>query len=110
MYKGFKISFDASEQYHIQDVRKSNWYTKVTKSDSALIQKHGFIKGVDILSNRSDRRRFYKAKKKIEKLYDAKKITKDVNTIKSIDRMIDINISRFFYYRYKIEQHENKYK
>lgn len=110
IYKGFKIIIDDSEQYHIRDTRKSNYYSKIAKEDINLIDKLGYIKGVDTISYRLNKRRYNRTKKKIEKFYSRRlKLPKHSEKIKTINRMIDININRLFFYRVKVRQFENKY-
>jgi len=108
LYKGFKITIDANDTYYIQDTRKSNYYSKVSKEDKNLIEKHGFIKGVDIISYRLNRRRVSRTKRKIERFYDKKPTASD-KELKIIEKMIDMNINRLFFYKFKVSQFENKY-
>ena len=110
IYKGFKILIDDSGLYHIRDTRKTNYYSKVTKEDRELIEKLGFIKGVDTISYRLNKRRISKTTKKIERFYDTKNILpKDSKKLETIEKMIDLNINRLFFYKVRVAQFENKY-
>lgn len=110
IYKGFKILIDDSGLYHIRDTRKTNYYSKVTKEDRELIEKLGFIKAVDTISYRLNKRRVSRTTKKIERFYDTKNILpKDSKKLETIEKMIDLNINRLFFYRFRVAQFEDKY-
>ena len=49
IYRGFKLIFSKGKGYSVVDVRRSEFYTPLSKKDFQVIAKNGFIKGADML-------------------------------------------------------------
>lgn len=47
-YKGFKLS-NIEGNYTVVDVRMTDFYNKISREDLEMLDKHGFIKGADLL-------------------------------------------------------------
>lgn len=113
IYKGFKITL-VNNEYRMEDTRKSDFYSEVTKPDMKLFHKHGFIKACDIMMNKRNLLRVDKFTKNLEKLYTEKqslikkketKTQKYNNIINSIYKYIDLLQT----YKSRVAQHELKY-
>lgn len=119
IYKGFKIVSFESQAYFIFDVRRSDFYTKVSTIDLEFFKEHGFIKGADLIMHNRDTRRVSKYNDLLEHWYakrdillskkkelDPKKFKRDMYTIQ---RNISDFIDKLFFYQSRKSQTENKY-
>lgn len=121
IYKGFKIGRPHEIPItYIKDARLSNMYTDVSKTNTNLFKKHGFIKGVDIISHKRDSSRIKYYKRQTEQFYDKKrraekelKINKDVplNTkrVRNLKIRIRESLDLMFFYKSRVKQFKNKY-
>jgi len=117
IYKGFKIT-KLNDTFTLKDVRWSNFYNDVSKTNLNILRKHGFIKGVDIIGYKRDVKRIKSYKKRITRLYDKRKIFKKqmdedrrLNTkrIRNINLRIDDYVSFIFFYQVRVNQFKIKY-
>jgi hypothetical protein len=119
IYKGFKITLTyEGDSFTLEDVRKSDFYTPVSKSDLLLMKNRGFIKGVDYLSYKRAKRNHQTFKRRIKALYSKREEykrkydTKPVfytNRLSNCVNNIHKNLDLFFFYKVKIKQYEDKY-
>lgn len=113
IYKGFKISL-VDNEYIMEDTRKSDFYTEITKFDLKFFNKHGFIKACDLLSEKRNKLRTEKYTKNLEKLYTDKQAlikSKDVKSLKYLNLMVNIEkyLDLLQTCKAKTSQHKRKY-
>ncbi len=114
IYKGFKIR-KSDKKYSILDTRLRDLYSKIRDKDLIVINKYGFIRGVDLLSYERNVRRSYYYKRRTEKYYTIRdsliKNDKDYNNkLNNCNNNIYKNIGLIFFYNSKIHQFKSKYK
>ena len=119
LHKGFKLTQTDEGKYHIEDVRKNDFYSEVTKKDFTVIKEYGFIKGVALLMYRRDKRRCAYYKGKIEKLYtDRAHYKKILNTnkvfyskkIRNANDNIHNCLDLMFLYESRVKQYDYQIK
>lgn len=113
IYKGFKIT-SVDGCFKIEDTRKSDFYTDVTKFDLKFFNKHGFIKSCDLLSEKRNKLRTEKYTKVLEKLYADKQAlikSKDIKSLKYLNLMVNIEkyLDLLQTCKAKSAQHKRKY-
>ena len=116
-YKGFKITKSLDDIF-IQDIRKSNMYNDLSKSDFKLMKKKGFIRGADDSCYFRDLRRIKSYTAKVERMYEKrKKFKKQFNKnprlnekrIRNLNRNIDVLVDQLFVFQVRVKQYEEKY-
>lgn len=113
IYKGFKITL-VDNEYKMEDTRKSDFYSEVTKFDLKFFNKHGFIKACDLLMHKRNILRVKKYTKILERLYEDKQEMlkqkfvdplKYSNLINGINKYIDLLQTQ----KSRVSQHNRKY-
>ena len=56
IYKGFKV-IEKGGKYTALDVRKGDFYSPISKGDVLVFDRHGFVKGVNLISHTRNKRR-----------------------------------------------------
>lgn len=75
IYKGFKITKEENN-YRIQDVRRSEFYSSVKESEYELMLEKGFVHAADLISYELNLERIENYKVSIEALELKKKLAK----------------------------------
>jgi len=116
IYKGFKLiskKDHESENYYIVDTRHKDTYSQVTNKNLKTLLKYGFIRGVDMITQKRDKKRVIKYKKKIARLYTLKDMLKDNDPsystkFKKYNNSIHNSVGRLTYYRLRSNRLEEK--
>ena len=119
LHKGFKLTLTEEDEYFIEDVRRNDFYSKVTDKDFTVLKSKGFIKGAAFIMCQRDKRRCTYYKSKIEKLYtDRVNYNKILNTdkvfyskkIRNANDNIHDCLDLMFLYRSRVQQYEFQIK
>lgn len=119
LHKGFKLTRTDDNEYFIEDVRKNDFYSKVTDKDFLVLEDRGFVEGAAFIMYNRDKRRCAYYKSKIEKLYaDRVKYKKLLSTntkfyskkIRNVNDNVHDCLDLMFLYGSRVEQYEYQYK
>jgi hypothetical protein len=122
IYLGFKITRTEDSEYTIEDVRRSDLYNPLRKTDARVLLKRGFAKGVEFIRYQKDLKRVGKSEAALLKAYNGKKealaqldnpdrkktLAFYEKKVKNCSNNIQHNADMNFFYRSRVEQYELK--
>lgn len=119
IYKGFKIS-KIEDEYKIEDVRFSDFYTPVKEAELNTFKKIGFIRGADWIAHKRNLRRVKIYTRLIERLYvEKKEYSSKLRPLKTrafykkklrnCQENIHKTIDLLFLYKSRVNQYIDKY-
>lgn len=122
IHLGFKITRTKALEYIIEDVRRSDLYNPLRKSDAKILKRMGFVEGVEFIRYQKDQKRVVKSEAALLKAYEGKKEAlsqldnpdrkKTVafynKKVKNCSNNIQHNADMIFFYRSRVEQYELK--
>tara|TARA_R100000541_G_scaffold45224_2_gene52258 strand:+ start:141 stop:569 length:429 start_codon:yes stop_codon:yes gene_type:complete len=116
---GFKIThYIHNDKYTIQDTRKNDFYTTVSKEDYSIIREYGFVRGTGIIMQKRNVQRVEHYLNKIAEAFSKKKLgkkklTQDFKFYSKQIKNCDIKIHKYndlvHFYKSKVKQFETKY-
>jgi len=118
IYKGFKITDNGIGTFILQDVRMSNMYGIVDSKTYSLMKEIGFIKAVDTIGYRRNKKRVVRYKKLMALQYDKRKKSQkelpnnrrlNEKRINSANTRIKEYADLIFLYQSRIQQFNFKY-
>ena len=122
IYLGFKITRTDALEYIIEDVRRSDLFNPLRKSDTKILKRLGFVKGVELIRYQKDQKRVVKSEAALLKAYNGKKEALSQldnpdrkkprafyeKKVKNCSNSIQHNADMIFFYRSRVEQYELK--
>lgn len=69
IYKGFKLTDTNDGRVILEDCRRSNYYSRVSKADKRVFRKLGFIMGADMIQYQRDGYRVYHYTQLLSRIY-----------------------------------------
>ena len=69
IYKGFKLTDTNDGRVVLEDCRRSNYYSRVSKIDKRMFRKFGFIMGADLIQYQRDGHRVHYYTQLLSRIY-----------------------------------------